>query len=180
MNNNLENRMLWLQQGITLVELIFTLAIAAIVLTVAIPSLSSLIDDIQMTSTLNKFVGNLHFARNEAIKQYQKIVLCSSSNGTDCDNSNEWHRGLMIFVDSGDTLNSRDNGEEILRALIPFSEQISITSNNQGILWFLPTGTSNRSNATITFCHQSSHIEPRAVVISNTRTRISDDKVVCD
>ena len=172
--------MLRLQQGITLVELIFTLAIAAIVLAIAVPSLSSLIDDVQMTTTVNSFVGNLHFARNEAVKQYQKIVLCPSVNGTDCDNSNQWHQGLMIFVDNGDNTDMRDDGEEILRTQIPLSERINITSNNKGILGFYPTGTSNLYNATIIFCHRSSNIEPRAVVVSNTRTRISDEKYVCD
>ncbi len=171
------------QQGVTLVELIFTLAIAAIVLSIAVPSLSSLIANIQMTAAVNNFVGNLHFARNEAVKQFQKVVLCPTSDGTSCLNSFEWHQGLMIFVDNGGEKNKRDSDDPILRTLIPFSEQISIkTSVGRKALYYLPTGTSSASTTTIKFCHPSGRTDRRGVVISNTRTRISneDDEIQCN
>ncbi len=174
------HRMRRFQQGVTLVELIFTLAIAAIVLSIAVPSLSSLIANIQMTAAVNNFVGNLHFARNEAVKQFQKVVICPTSDGTSCLDSIEWHQGLMIFVKSIGEGNDRDGDEPILRTLIPFSERVKIKTNGtRDRLFYLPTGTSSASTATIEFCHPSGRADPRKVVISNTRPRVSTEEFVC-
>ena len=48
-----------LQSGFTLLELIITLAISAILIGLAMPSLQSLIGDSEMTSTTNEFVYSL-------------------------------------------------------------------------------------------------------------------------
>ena len=183
MNNKAMHRMRRIQQGVTLVELIFTLAITAIVLSIAVPSLSSLIAGIQMTTAVNNFVGNLHFARNEAIKRFQKVVLCPTSDGTSCLDSFEWHQGLMIFVKSSGEGTKRESDDPILRTLIPFSERVSIkTSKSRQALYYLPTGTSPASTTTIKFCHPSGRTDRRGIVISNTRTRISreDEEIKCN
>lgn len=184
MNNKPMSRMLRLQQGITLVELVSTLGIASIVLSIAVPGMNSLTANNQITSAINNLVSNLHLARSEAIKQGNNIVLCPSSNGTDCDDSFEWHQGLMVFTDK-DKDKIRDDDEEVLRVQIPFSKRIIIkTSSGRKKLRYIPTGTSPGSNTTFKFCPQSDHTDPRKVTLSNTgRPRVSrssgDETIDC-
>lgn len=55
--------------GITLVELMVTIAVLAIALTLAVPSLTDLIRSNRVTSQTNEFVALLHLARTDAIRR---------------------------------------------------------------------------------------------------------------
>lgn len=55
--------------GITLVELLVTIAVLAIAATIAVPSLTDLIRSNRVTSQTNEFVAMLHLARNDAIRR---------------------------------------------------------------------------------------------------------------
>ena len=69
-------------RGFTLIELMITLAVAAILLTVAVPSFQTLIKRNALTARTNNFIADLHFARGEAAKRGSDVSVCPSSNGT--------------------------------------------------------------------------------------------------
>lgn len=60
-------------KGFTLIELIVAIAVAAILLTVAVPSLSNLIRNNRVTGQTNELVSMINFARNEAIRRNDSI-----------------------------------------------------------------------------------------------------------
>lgn len=55
--------------GLTLIELLVTLTVLAIVATIATPSLADIIRSNRVSSQTNEIVALLHLARNEAIRQ---------------------------------------------------------------------------------------------------------------
>lgn len=74
------------ERGFTLVELVITLVVAAILFAVAIPSFNNLINTNRLTTATNTLVGALNTARMEAIKRNGSVQFCSnvaSTNGTD-------------------------------------------------------------------------------------------------
>ena len=71
-------------KGFTLLELMVTVAIAVIVGTVAVPSFLTLIASGKLSSQSNELVAAVMFARTEAIKQNENMVLCHSSDGNTC------------------------------------------------------------------------------------------------
>lgn len=73
-----------LNRGFTLLELMVTLAVAAIVLTVAVPSFTNLIVRNSLTGEANELISAFNLARNEAIKLNQNTRLCHSDNGVNC------------------------------------------------------------------------------------------------
>ena len=91
------------QRGFTLIELMVTVAIAAIVLTLGVPSFRDLIQNNRVASTVNGLVTALQLARSEAIKRGGNITLCSSTNGTTCANSNTWTSGWIVTTDGADS-----------------------------------------------------------------------------
>nr|WP_240946002.1 GspH/FimT family pseudopilin [Pseudomaricurvus alkylphenolicus] len=101
------------QSGFTLLELLVTLAIAAIVTAMAAPGFSALIDSNRLTAAYNGFVGELTFARSEAVKRSTTVAICSSSDAASC-NSNGWENGRLVFVD-GDADGDLDEGEELIK-----------------------------------------------------------------
>lgn len=99
------------QSGFTLIELVVTISVAAILLTLAVPSFRSTIQNNRVTGQANEFLTALTMARSEAIKTARNASVCSSSNGTSCTGSN-WAGGWLIWVDrnNNDTL---DAGETL-------------------------------------------------------------------
>jgi type IV fimbrial biogenesis protein FimT len=159
-------------KGFTLIELITTVSIVAILTAVAAPSFSDLRHNAERTTAVNNFFHGLFLARSESIKRAQVITVCKSRDGSTCDNEAEWHEGWMIFVNTDrDDLPVRDEGEAVLRV-------------NQG--WTGGTITSNRTaysfrpyrqavvNGTIVFCDPRGSAQARAIIISHTgRPRVA-------
>lgn len=69
------------QQGLTMVELMVTIAILAIVLAIGIPNLSSWMQNVQIKSTAESVLNGLQLARSEAVRQNTRtrFQLTSSS-----------------------------------------------------------------------------------------------------
>lgn len=135
-----------LQSGFTLLELIITLAISAILIGLAMPSLQSLIGDSEMTSTTNEFVYSLQTARSEAIKRAGSVGLCPSTapeaDEPVCDGT-DYARGWIVFFDA-DGNGSRETTDQIVLQAEERSSRFIFTSDAAFAqrIYFGPSGTS--------------------------------------
>lgn len=66
-------------RGFTLVELMITLAVAAILLVIAVPSFQNMIASNRLITTANELVGAINVARMEAIKRNNSTQFCSNT-----------------------------------------------------------------------------------------------------
>lgn len=82
-------------RGFSLIELLVTLSILAILLSVAVPSFSGLVADARVSETQNRLRAVLALARSEAIRQNQRITLCASQDATSC--VGDARRGASIW-----------------------------------------------------------------------------------
>ena len=84
--------------GFTLVELMVTLFIAAILFTVAVPTFTETIASNRLTTQANDIVAAVTSARSEAIVRNQNIALCRIDTATDttCSTSaGTWENWLI-------------------------------------------------------------------------------------
>lgn len=160
----------------TLTEALVVLALAAIAVVIATPSLQSLLMDNRMTTRVNDFMSHLHLARSEAIHRHQRVVLCPSADQANCASDSLWHAGWIVFVD-GNANRTHENGEEILQLQTAQHQGFKITSGSHQPVVFQPGGGSGGTNDTFTFCDTRGTAKARAIVLSNTgRARIADKK----
>lgn len=105
------------EKGLTLVELIVTLVVAAILLTLAAPNLSTFLQRDRLGAQANELLSDLAYARSEAIKRGAVVIVCKSDDPTlanpDCNTNatDPWTKGRVIFVDNVTVNNDPDPGE---------------------------------------------------------------------
>jgi type IV fimbrial biogenesis protein FimT len=87
-------------RGLTLIELMVVLVVAAILLTVGLPSLVSFIQSNRVATEISSLDSDLQFARSEAIKQGIPVSVCASSDGSSCLGANTWQSGWIVFPDA--------------------------------------------------------------------------------
>jgi len=103
-----------IQRGFTLVELMYTIAVAAIVLGIGIPAFTETIRAGRMTTSVNTAVTAMHIARSEAVKRRARVTLCRSTTeaAPACDATGA---GYMVFVNTADD-QSFDDGDTLVKA----------------------------------------------------------------
>ena len=103
--------------GFTLVELIVTMTVAVILMSLAAPSWRSQVADNRLVAATNKLVGALAFTRSEAVKLGTQATLCSSNDqgtATPSCTGSAWQAGWLVWVDANGS-GSFDSPVEIVR-----------------------------------------------------------------
>ena len=158
--------------GWTLIELLTTLGIIAIVGMFAAPSFNTMLRDTQRATTVNAFLHTLFLARSEALRNGRVVSVCRSPDGSTCMKSAPWHAGWIVF-------DNRDRDEPAVR-----DADEAILLVHQG--WPRGTITSTRAsfsfrayyqgvvNGTVVFCDARGSEHARAIIISHTgRARVA-------
>lgn len=139
------------QRGLTAVELLVTLAILAILIGIAAPSMSRFIGQWRASNAVNALTGSLRTARTEAIARARPVVVCrvASNSSTTClstAGTNGFASGWIVFVNNDRDTSfdySATNGDELLlrQEAPPGIANIALT--NAGRFVFLPNGLLN-------------------------------------
>jgi len=157
-------------RGFTLVELIITLSIAAILAAIAAPSFASIIQNNRMATQYNELLASLTLARSEAIKRGQRVSVCQSSTGNSCGGSaTNWHAGWLVFVDT-DSDDNRDVGEEILRvnASLSGGNTLAFGTTRTRVAYASDGLAVGNSNGTFTLCDARGDASSRGLLVSTT------------
>ncbi len=103
-------------RGFTLIEMMVTIALLAILIALVTPSFRDLLRDNRAAAQANALVGSLMLARSEAIKRNVPVVVCRSNTGTSCAGS-EWEDGWILWPDTDrDGALDPDDGDGIPEA----------------------------------------------------------------
>lgn len=87
------------QLGFTLIELMVSLLVMAVLVSIAAPGMGSLVESNSLKAQTGDILGDLRFARSEAITHMKPIVICSSQDQANCTANRNWNQGWIIFID---------------------------------------------------------------------------------
>jgi type IV fimbrial biogenesis protein FimT len=116
------NRGTIVHSGFTIIELAIVLSVAAILVTIAVPSFASLIKNIEITSATNDFFASINLARAEAVQRGTRVEMMPSGEEAD------WAKGWVVFVD-GNRNRKPDVDDVIIFVHGPVPKGMQITAN---------------------------------------------------
>jgi type IV fimbrial biogenesis protein FimT len=140
--------------GFTLIELMVTLSVAAILMAIAIPNLRNFIRNNRLTSGVNDLLHSIQVARTEAIKRQQgNVVVCGTTDpgaGTaalTCTYNT--FRGWFVFQDTNGNW-QRDANEPVIETHTLIDASVTVKSDANGnIVSFSPSGFANPAGAQV-------------------------------
>ena len=114
--------------GFTLIELMITIAIAAILMMIVAPNLSAYRRNAELTSAANTFMASLNTARSEAMKRGRNAMVVPTNNGAN------WNDGWVVFVDIDRSQDYNESTDSVVasQAALPLGITISGVNSASG------------------------------------------------
>lgn len=102
------------------------LAVTAVLVSVAVPSMEDLIESSRVTAASNELLGDLLLTRSEAMKRRTRVTLCKSADGQTCTAAGGWQQGWIVFEDT-DGNGLRGAAEKLVRMQPPLAGNLRLT-----------------------------------------------------
>lgn len=94
--------------GFTLLELLVTVFVLGVLLSVAVPGFFDTVRNSRATANTNELVTALSIARSEAVRRGARVTLCGTADGATCNGS--WNQQWVVFVDGAATDTASPSG----------------------------------------------------------------------
>lgn len=129
--------------GFTLIELMVTIAVLAVIITLAVPSFRGTIYSNRLTSASNEAAALLQIARSEALRRNQAFVVCPSPtpDGTTKDCSSAGAKGLIVYM--GGT------NQVVRRMSLPEGMSMTYSTGFGNQIVFRPDGFARATNGSL-------------------------------
>ena len=171
--------------GLTLVELLTTLAVAGILVASARGGATHLIEQHRASAAVNQMTGAVRFSRYAAVTHRTFTTLCPdggaqpgsarrSSSRNRCGRRNTWHNGALVFLDSN--ANGRFDDEDELLRRIPRLRQGDRfywrSFRNKTHLMIRPDGLTDWQNGNLLYCPESGDPRFARQIVINAQARV--------
>ena len=155
-------------RAFTLIELMITLAILAILLAIAAPSFRDTIQNNRTQTISNDLTTALQFARSEAVKRGVRVDICRRNENA-CADAADWGNGWLVKV----------NGGAVLRVWEAVGNQNTVTGPAE-TLSCRPNGLLTKTTATdFTVKFSNCTGKPQYTIALSATGRVTSTKGTC-
>ena len=164
------------KNGFSLLELIVTLAVASIVLSIGVPSFRAVVMDNRLVSQANQFATSVSIARSAAVRFQRNATICASANFDaaipTCNATTDWSNGWIVWVDKDRDLAT--DADEILSVHGPMNARLTFTSTALGSFTYDARGFGIAGGDDLTLCDDRTGETGRLIRVNNVgRTNVS-------
>lgn len=164
------------EKGFSLLELMVTVSVAAILLSVGVPSFNGAIKDSRMVRDSNQFVASISLARSSAVRFQRNATICTSADFSaavpTCSASTDWSNGWIVWVDK-----DRDgvtDADEILAAQGPLDDSTAFDTAAVTQFSYDARGFGTTPADTLTMCDDRGGEMGRLIKVNSVgRTNVS-------
>lgn len=160
------------QRAYSLYELLITLGIFALVLTLGMPSLGKIVANHRIRAEVGTLFHAIHLARKESVVRRRVVTICPTRDGHVCESTVDWSAGWMMFVNHSRSSEQRRDEDEPILVRSRMESGVRITANRQR--FSLRSTELRATNGTLIFCDPERRVPARALVVSYTgRPRVA-------
>ena len=138
------------QLGFSLIELLITVAIAAILLSLAAPNFREMLVKRSVQAAAETLASDMRYARSEALKRVTQTVMCQSADGIKCSNVLlDWSQGWIVYIEANPAAQVAVNTAVPTRDLVRVQQQLPNIASIPSVDWkvrFEPTGWAKNAN----------------------------------
>jgi type IV fimbrial biogenesis protein FimT len=139
------------QSGVTLIELMIVIGIAAILMAIGVPSYRYVTSANRVSGEINSLLGDMTFARYEAVKEGLSVQVCpAGATATTCAASSTWSNGWIVLSNASAT----GGTAIVLRRQLPFSSfnsKDTLTTASTQLVTFNREGFASGLTAVVNF-----------------------------
>lgn len=166
------------QSGLTVIEMMVTLAIAGVMLGLALPAFNGFMLQSNMEASANDFNLAVIYARSESIRRGTPVSVRAAASAGAAD---EWGGGYCVVVGTPGncTTSLRDfdpsGGNRVMNMAAPLDTAVLLTFDSRGLLTNLTPGQS----AVLSLCSTDTNEDPGRSINLNAMGRISVEDLTC-
>ena len=127
------------QRGFSLVELMVTITVAAILLAIAVPGFRDVIHRNRVSSASNELLASLSYARTEAITRGQLVSMCPSTDSESCAGGKVYESGWIVYTYPAGVASvgkNYDAGSSILLRATTARPGVSVLAKDGAVITF--------------------------------------------
>lgn len=163
------------EHGVTLLELLITISIAAILMAIGIPNLRDFMASRAIASHVSDLAGSMRLARSEAIKRGAPVTLCRTADPAAaipaCNNvsNGNWATGWIMFLDRNANGTIETNAGDVVIQIQPAYTNSGgiIRSGGLNVITFQASGISTNAQGNFLFRPNIDSASPRYAQLSN-------------
>lgn len=156
-----------ISKGFTLIELMVSVSVTSILVTLAAPNLNDFIVRMRVNNEISALHRMLLMTRNAAINSGHKAIICPLDSNSQC--TDQWQNELSVFTDvNGNKLFDANEKVISVRAAINIGDKL-VYGKGRNKITFKPTGQlSGLANGTFRYCPQSYKNNSRGIVVARS------------
>jgi type IV fimbrial biogenesis protein FimT len=170
------------EAGFSLIELVTTLSVLAIVLMIALPSFAAMLDGSRASSTDLLLTTSFAAARLQAVRDGAPVTVCPSADGRTCREDAIWSDGWILYQDAGRDDQPRTE-DMVIQRFDGIGDGLRLRSTTgRAHVRFQPTGWASGSNLSVRLCRAGDNEFLGSVIVNNAgrpRTERQHGSVPC-
>ena len=163
-------------QGFTLLELMISVGVGAILLSVGVPSFRGVIMDNRMVRDSNQFVASINLARSAAVRYQRNATVCVSADFNaavpSCAASTDWSQGWIVWVDKD--RDGATDANEVVSVQGPIDGTTTFSAAGSAVFSYDARGFGIAPADELTLCDSRSGEMGRRIRVNNVgRTNVA-------